>query len=164
MPRRPIALLICSLLLPLATSAQTIWKWRDANGTVQISDQPPPNTVPEKAILSRPGAAPLAPAAAEAPTDPASTPARRDPALEARKQALQSAQRASEAQRQGEQSLRKEAQRQEACQRARANQATLDSGVRLARVNAQGEREFLDDQARAAEQDRVRQQMAAACR
>jgi hypothetical protein len=50
------------------------------------------------------------------------------------------------------------------CKRAREHLASLDSGVRLARTNEKGEREILDDKARADEMQRTRQIMASECR
>jgi hypothetical protein len=40
----------------------------------------------------------------------------------------------------------------------------LESGQRIARVNAQGEREVLDDKGRAEEMQRARQVMASDCK
>jgi hypothetical protein len=53
--------------------------------------------------------------------------------------------------------------RAENCARARNYMQTLDSGVRIARTNAQGEREILGDEARAAETARTRELIAANC-
>ena len=47
------------------------------------------------------------------------------------------------------------AARADNCKRARSAKADLDSGVRIARTNAKGEREVLDDAQRAAEQKRI---------
>ncbi len=41
------------------------------------------------------------------------------------------------------------------CQRARQAQKGLDSGMRIGRINSQGERELMDDAARAAESKRI---------
>ncbi|MBX9817281.1 MAG: DUF4124 domain-containing protein, partial [Burkholderiaceae bacterium] len=43
----------------------------------------------------------------------------------------------------------------ENCARAKQAKATFDSGVRLSRTNAAGEREVMDDAARAAEAQRI---------
>ncbi|WP_019562115.1 hypothetical protein [Caldimonas manganoxidans] len=51
----------------------------------------------------------------------------------------------------------------ENCTRARNYLQTLESGVRLTRTNAKGEREFLGDEARAAEVARTRELIAANC-
>jgi hypothetical protein len=42
--------------------------------------------------------------------------------------------------------------------------ATLDSGQRIARIKADGEREILDDDARAKEMRRAREAIASECR
>jgi hypothetical protein len=42
--------------------------------------------------------------------------------------------------------------------------ATLDSGQRIARIKADGEREILDDEARAKETRRAREAIASECR
>ena len=52
----------------------------------------------------------------------------------------------------------------ENCQRARKAKATLDSGIRVARLNDQGEREMIDDKARAAEQQRMEAVIATDCK
>ena len=54
--------------------------------------------------------------------------------------------------------------RKDNCQRARDQLATLDSGQRIARIKADGEREILDDDARARETKRARDVMATECR
>ena len=54
--------------------------------------------------------------------------------------------------------------RKDNCQRARDQMATLDSGQRIARIKADGEREILDDDARAKEAKRTRDIIATECR
>ena len=53
--------------------------------------------------------------------------------------------------------------RAENCPRARSYQRTLDDGIRIARTNEKGEREILDDAARAKEMERTRQIIASEC-
>ena len=50
------------------------------------------------------------------------------------------------------------------CLRAKAQVRTLDSGVRIARTNDKGEREFMDDAARAAETKRAQDIVASDCK
>ncbi len=50
------------------------------------------------------------------------------------------------------------------CQRARQGKATLDSGIRVARLNDKGEREIIDDQTRAAEQLRMQSVIDSDCK
>lgn len=155
-------------LLAASGMAAAQWKWRDANGRIQYSDLPPPSGVPERNVLQRPrppaivappppveGAA-SAPLAASAPGAENTV----DPALEAkRKQAEQeeAAKRQAEEQRLAQ-------VRQQNCERARANLRTMDSGQRLARINEKGEREIIDDAARARETAQARQAIASECR
>lgn len=54
--------------------------------------------------------------------------------------------------------------RAENCQRARQGKATMDSGIRIARLNAQGEREIMDDKARAAEAQRLQSVIDSDCK
>ena len=56
------------------------------------------------------------------------------------------------------------ASRAENCQRARQQLAALESGMRVARMNDKGEREYLDDAQRASEVQRARQLIASECR
>ncbi|MBN8486534.1 MAG: DUF4124 domain-containing protein [Burkholderiales bacterium] len=164
MSRLPaLSALVLLALVSTLSSAQSIWKWRDANGTLQISDQPPPNSVPESAILSRPGSRPAEIVVGGAPEPAASTPARSDATLEARKRDQQAGQKTADAAKAAATQQRDQARRDENCRRARNQQATLDSGMRMARLNDKGEREFLDDSARAAEAERVRQQVQQWC-
>lgn len=159
-----------ALALGLGASlpAAAQWKWKDGTGKVQYSDRPPPATVPEKDILQRPAGArlsapPPAPAASEAAAAPlnATPPAPAvDKELEARRKKEEQEQ---EAKRKAEEE-RIAKQRAENCARARAYQQTLDSGVRIGRTNEKGEREILDDTARAKENERNRQIIASDCK
>ena len=161
--------LTCAAVLGalLAVPAQAQWKWRDKNGQTQYSDLPPPAGIPESDILQRPNTGPrravtTAPAAASdaASSAPALAPKGSDPELEAKR-------------RQAEQDVaaKKKAEEEKVaiakadnCLRAKAQMRTLDSGVRIARTNDKGEREFLDDTARAAETKRTRDIIAADCK
>lgn len=164
MRQRPFhtALLAASALL-LVVPAQAQWKWRDEQGRIQYSDRPPPASVPEKNVLQRPVSQPALPAA---PPAPASAPAAasgaavRDVPLEARKR---QAEADEQAQRRAEEE-KVARQRRENCERAREYARTLDAGMRIARVNAQGEREILDDTQRAAEQAKARDVIDSECR
>ena len=154
-----IAGAVCAQTAPLPP----LWKWIDAGGQVQFSDLPPPLSVPERDILERPTrqqqrAAALAAAAASAPTSIGQ--ARTDPELEARRK------RAADEQAAQQRQLldRDSAVRADNCQRARAHLAALNDGLRMTRTNAQGEREVLDDKARAEEMQRARGVLASDCR
>ena len=166
--RASCAFWLAAALLLAVLPAQAQWKWKDGKGQTHISDLPPPRDVPEKDVLQRPNeiarktaaagaasAAEAAPASAAAATKP-----RVDPEIEARRTRLEQEQKAKA--KADEDKLA--AQRAENCARARQQLAGVESGMRLARVNDKGEREILDDKARAEEAQRARQAMASECR
>jgi hypothetical protein len=156
--------LAAALLVTLAVPAQAQWKWRDSHGQVHVSDIPPPRDVPDKDVMQRPdltarkSAAPVAAASAASAT--AAAKASTDPELEERRRRSEEEQAA----RTKAEERKLAAQRMENCNRARDQLATLDSGQRMARVKANGEREILDDEQRAAESRRAREAIAADCR
>lgn len=152
---------LCVATLPAAAQ----WKWKDARGQVVISDTPPPREIPERDVLQKPtlvlqrSAAQAAPAASAAAGEAAAK-AKVDPELEARRKKAEAEQQ--DKQKAEEQKIA--AVRADNCRRARAYAETLNSGIRLTRVNDKGEQEFLDDSQRAAEMQRARQTIASECR
>lgn len=163
------------LALAPAADAAGQWKWREANGRIVYSDRPPPGHISEKAILQRPpGMVPQAvPPSPKGPSLVPGTPAvvtlpasaatsgvpGTEPELEARRRKEAEA---KEAQAQAE-AAKLAAAKAENCARARGQLKVLDDGVRIARTNEKGEREILDDKARAAEQSRLRAVIASDC-
>ena len=161
----PRFLILASLLLASA-SAMAQYQWIDKDGRRVFSDRAPPADVPAMNIVSQPrgGAAP-APVAAAAPAasaaaSKAAPAAGADKALEDKKKQAE----AADAAKQKADEARQAAARADNCKRAQGAKATLDSGMRMARVNAQGEREVLDDAQRAAELKRVGEIIAASCK
>jgi hypothetical protein len=156
-------LLAALLCLALSSTAQAQWKWRDSRGQVHVSDIPPPRDIPEKDVLQRPELVLRKPAAAPlAASAPAAVPGKAsvDPELEERRKRAEQEQ----ATRAKAEDPKVAAIRKENCQRAREQLATLDSGQRIARIKADGEREILDDEQRAKEARRARDIMASDCR
>lgn len=172
-PATLLPLLAAALLLGLAAPADAQWMWRDKDGRVTASDRPPPAETPEDDILSRPApraapaaalfaasaAAPATPGAV-APVAPAVQKTPLDKELEARKKAAEQEQ----ASRLKAEEERLAAARTENCRRARSHAAALESGQRMVRFSAQGEREVLADEGRAEELRRAREVIAADCR
>ena len=168
-----VALVAAALCAAAASPAQAQWKWRDAAGRITVSDRPPPRDVADKDILQRPAAPakPVTPAtpgvatasapasgAIAAPAAAASAPV--DKELEARKRAAE-AERAAKAKLEED---KQAAQRADNCKRARGSLAALDSGQRISRFNDKGEREILDDAARATETRRAREAIISECK
>jgi Domain of unknown function (DUF4124) len=172
---RPFAALLALLAATLlALPAEAQWKWKDKTGQVQYSDLPPPPGTPEQDILTRPnaasrraGPAPNAPVSIVSSGTPASAaassalvPRTADPELEAKRKKAE----ADAAAKQKAEEQRVAAAKAENCSRAKAQLTTLDSGIRIARANANGEREFLDDKQRADETKRTKDVISADCK
>lgn len=150
--------LIAGLLVSCSAVAMAQWQWIDGTGRKVFSDTPPPASIPDKSILKRPGSG-MAPAMVSAEPTAAAPPAApaapqiaaRDTELEAKKK---QAEQAEEAKKKAEME-RVAKVRADSCERARKAKITMDSGVRLATTNAKGEREIMDDKAKAAEAQRM---------
>lgn len=148
----PWAGLIAGLALLATTAAHAQYVWIDDKGLKQFSDRPPPPSVPIKRILKAPnltlmidspGAAAAAEAASAAPAKAAPTTAERNADFNKRK-----GEQVEQARKAGEEAQRKSALAAN-CEANRKHQALLESGARMATVEANGEQGFLSDEARA---------------
>lgn len=166
-------------LLCACTLAVAQWQWLDKDGRKVFSDRAPPPDILEKNIIKRPNnrnRAPIAPApadnangtspagqnsAAAIPVLPASGAKGLgvDKELEAKKKQAADAEAAKK--KADEERVAKA--KIENCARAKQAKANLDSGARIGRVNAAGEREIMDEAARAAEGKRLQTVMATDC-
>lgn len=160
----PRLLILAALGTMLALPAAAQWKWKDKSGQTQYSDIPPPAGTPDADILQRPSQN-VAPRAAAAPASgptlaPAGAPKGVDPELEARRKKAE----ADAAAKKRADDEKAAMARLDNCSRARAQLSAIDSGQRLTRINAQGEREYLDDASRAAEAQRMRGIIASDCK
>ncbi|SFM66348.1 DUF4124 domain-containing protein [Variovorax sp. OV329] len=166
----------CCLLLPMGAQAQ--WQWIDKTGKPVFSDTAPPPDVPEKNILRRGNLPPPRPApgvvnlggddagkapgaaTAAAPAPAPETKPRVDKELEEKTRKAEEEEKAKKAAEE-----KKVAQaKTENCNRARQAKATYDSGIRVARLNAQGEREIIDDNMRAQEMRRLQSVIDSDCK
>jgi hypothetical protein len=168
-----VFLVIFSLL---SCSAMAQWAWTDEEGRTIFSDRAPSASVPEKRIFKRPGPPRLtqnqeqtpntgadAPSAGTAsPVQPAAdTPQ----AAGVEKELVERKKKTEQAQVEQRKLEEKRVSKLKAdnCERARQAQKTLESGVRLSRTNAMGEREILDDAARTVEAKRLQGIVATDC-
>jgi hypothetical protein len=156
MLRTTLVVIACAAA-PLAFAQ---WQWIDKSGRKVFSDQAPPPDVPAEKIIKRPGnrgADPHAAAAASAPAAPAA-PAPAAPRLAGKDKELEEKKKQQAAAEENKKKAEAEElakNRAESCDRAKRAKATFDSGVRIATTNDKGEREFMDDDARAAEAKRI---------
>ena len=147
---------LVALLLAAAGASAQQYKWVDRNGRVQYGDTPPPgaNAPPLRTPTGR--AAPAPAAKAEARKGPL-TPAEQE--AEFRKRREQ-----SEQERQKQAKAAEEASaRKENCALAQNQLRTMESGQRIARTDAQGERYYLEDAEIAKEAARARQRVQEWC-
>jgi type IV secretory pathway VirB10-like protein len=160
----------------LAAPAVAQWAWKDDNGRVVYSDRPPPSSVKADRIVKQPAnaqvglppsqsAAATQDGAAKPPSEvrpAAAAPAPRSPAeqeMEFRKRQQERA----DAERKAQDEQTKAAAKAADCERARGYLKALEEGQRIARTDAAGNREFLDDSQRAAEAERARRSIQATC-
>lgn len=135
------------------------YKWVE-NGRTRYGDVPPPGV---KATPLRGSTVPAAPAPSPAPKDAKGapkgplTPAQQE--AEFRKRQLE-AQKAQEKQAQAAEEARA---KQENCANAQAQLRLLESGERIAKTDAKGERYFVDDEQRKAEAVRARKSVSDWC-
>ena len=165
-----LARLVLVLTCFLTTAAFAQWQWLDKDGRPVFSDRAPPPNIPEKSIVQRPGKTAVVPQSDAAAGNQATAPAQAlasaprvsgvDKALTEKKKKAE----AAEAAKRKADEDRVAAAKADNCKRARLAKAGLDSGLRLAHSNAQGEREFLDDAARAVETKRIQSIIDADCK
>ncbi|HEY8359083.1 MAG TPA: DUF4124 domain-containing protein [Ramlibacter sp.] len=168
-----LTLLALACSAPLLAAGQP-WVWLDETGRKVFSDTAPPPSIGSKRIIRQPGglpppvepvaasveATPVAAAAASAPKPAAPRLSGKDAALEEKKKQAE----AAEAEKKKAEEAKLAQLKDTNCKRARASKADLTSGIRLARTNAKGEREIMDEAARAAEIKHLDAVMATDCR
>ncbi|MCP5264605.1 MAG: DUF4124 domain-containing protein [Burkholderiaceae bacterium] len=157
-------------------TAMAQFQWRDGRGRMVFSDQPPPPSVPasriirndmesfadragQQAAARRAAIASRRPARRDAPAKPA------NPTVVVETSGTKAAVGTEQAQAAAEKTaaLERRARQQARCRELRENLQTLDSGIRVARVDARGEREFLDDLQRKHQRDTTVAALAKDC-
>lgn len=161
-------LFVAAAACVVSLSAFAQWQWVDQNGHKVFSDRPPPPDIPEKNILRQGGKTSPPPSDARSGASDAAVTSSpsvakasgEDKELLAKKR---KAEEADAAKRKAEEE--KTAQiRRDNCERAQRGKANLDAGMRIFKTNANGEREVLDDAARAAEMQRLLSTIDSDCR
>lgn len=183
--RAPALALLLGAFLGLAGAAQAQWAWRDATGAVTYSDAPPPPDVRPDAILRQPttiNPADLPSNRGDHPsanydspgTDTGGNPSVRDeprrpgapPARSLAEQDAEFRKRQAAHEKEQQKSADDEAQASErsaACTQAKTYLQMLQDGTRLMRPDAEGNRNFLDDEQRAAETQKAQDAVAKNC-
>jgi hypothetical protein len=147
------ALLHCcaTALFVVAGAAHAQYAWIDEKGVHQFSDRPPPASTPASKILKAPGKPTmtelLKPESAGTPevkpkADAKPTLADREADFRKRSQDAAKEQQKTEAESQQKQA------KSAACDNARRYKQMIESGVRIADADANGERAFISDEER----------------
>jgi len=147
------------ILLAAGSAGAQAYKWVDADGKVGYGDTPPPGA--QVSAVRPPQASAAKSTPAPGATDAkkgALTPAEQDMAFR-RRQAD-----AGKKTEQAEADLRAKAQRDESCERTRQYLMTLESGQRVMRTDATGERYYLDDDQVAQEIAKEKKTYQASCK
>ncbi len=149
------------LILSSAQAVAGLSKWVDADGNVQYSDQPPPANVKAKTLRSTSDAPILTSAsgvAASSAPPAAKTLAEREAELKkAQKAKKDAADKAAQ-----EQALKEENQAN--CDAFKQNLRTLQEGMRIVEVNANGERSFVTDEQRQQRIAKAKQDISTFCK
>lgn len=148
---------LAAALVALPVGAQ-LYKWTDANGRVQYSDKPPP-TGQKATTMSRATMSPV-PGSGESAAPPSAgekSPADREQEFRKR-QADQ-----EEAQKKQQKVAEDQRLKQSNCQSAQRQLAVTQSGQRLATVDANGERRYLEENDIQQSMQRAQQDVARYC-
>ncbi|MEO7393233.1 MAG: DUF4124 domain-containing protein [Ramlibacter sp.] len=164
-----VALWVLFAATPALCLAQ--WQWIDKDGRKVFSDKSPPADIPAKSILRQPGSRAAAPAEMAVPVAAAGSeparPAASAPKLSGKEKELEDKKKQAEtAEADKKKAVEEQAAklRAENCERAKRSKATFDSGARVARTNAKGEKEYFDDAARIVETKRLEGIIATDCK
>lgn len=136
---RVITALFLALIATTALGGE-VYTWKDASGKVHYSDTPPADS---NATKMRGGSSADAPAASA----PAPKKSLAEQELDLRKRKTET----EEARAKSEKEKTDAEDKSRNCEQAKLQLQALESGQRVARYNAQGERIVLDDEARAKE-------------
>ena len=151
-----LAWVLCGLLAANLASAQTIYRWVDAEGRVHYTDERPPGQVATEEVALRPPPSRADVEAAQLRLD------RLRADVNARREAQASDRERQDAER--EVAEAEAAFRLSQCHIARDNLYNLEeSGAPVYSLNANGEREYYDDERRAREIVEMRAAMARFC-
>lgn len=153
----PSALLAALLLCTGPVLAGDIYMWKDAKGVTHYSDVKPDG---DQVKVIKGGIQKDITAPAPAPSTAAQDSTLSDPEAAFRKRRAEAAEAQAKADKE-----RQEAQAlEENCDAARGQLTALKNGERMARYNAAGEKEVLDDAARAEEITRIQRTVDSVCK
>jgi hypothetical protein len=160
---RTLLALAAAGLVAAPSVAQQLYKYTGPDGKVYYSDRPPADGGKAEKITGRPSTVSPSASAAAAASDAAKSGAPKSLAeqdQDFRKRRLEAQEKANK-----DSKLAEEKRGQDAsCAAARRQLSGLQSGARVARINEQGEREFLEDNGIQQETQRLQREIDAGCK
>jgi FtsZ-interacting cell division protein ZipA len=148
----PIRIALVALLFFALPAQAQLYKWVDANGRVQYSDRKPAEDKRPQEVRN------TVSSVGSQTTTGGKTPAELDKEFRERRE------KQAESQQKQQQASADQKQKSENCDAARRNLAALQSGQRIARFDASGEKTYIDDAGRAQEVERNRRLVEANCK
>lgn len=134
------------LMLSSAHAVADLSKWVDENGKVHYSDQPPPANVKAKTLRSTPDTPPFLTSASGGAASSAPPAVKTIAEREAELKKEQKAKKDAADMAAQEQALKEE--KKANCKASRQNLRTLQEGMRIVEINANGERSYISDEQR----------------
>jgi hypothetical protein len=167
--QRQLSNITCLLLLCLggawlaaAPAAAETYKWKDADGKIHYSDQPPPPSAKGEVTVTpgkksepakNPGSAQKEPPAAKAKTY-------KEQEAEFKKRQVEAAEREAADKKKAAEA----AEKKQNCEAAQAQLRGLQAGGRMTQTNAQGERDYMSDDQIAKEIERAKKAADSWCK
>ncbi len=161
---RTLLALAAAGLVAAPSAGQQLYKYTGPDGKVQYSDRPPPDGGKAEKITGRVSTVSPATSAAAAGSDAAKagggprSPAEQE--QEFRKRRLEAQEKASKDSKLAEEKSARDA----SCAALRTQLSGVQSGARIARINEQGERIFLEDDGIQQEAQRLQREIANTCK
>ena len=158
--------IILALLFAAGTANAQLYRWVDKDGKVRYGDTPPPGAKTSTIKAPPPGSPPPAAASKDSKDGKDTKAAKKGPMTAAEKEQdyRDRQEEAKKAAAKEEEEKRAKAARAEGCDRAKERLRTAQSGERIAKTNASGERYILDDQQVAQEIAAAQQSLQQACK
>ncbi len=162
---RTLLALAAAGLVGAPAAAQQLYKYVDPDGKVQYSDRPPPagqkaEKVTGGRVSSVPSPVPAAPAAEGDAAKAGAPKSLAEREQDFRKRRLEAQEKAAKDAKLAEEKRVQD----ESCAAARRQLSGLQSGARVAKINEQGERIFLEDNGIQQEVQRLQREVASACK
>ena len=156
-----------ALALAASTASAQMYKWVDKDGKVHYGNTPPPGSKTSALKGPTSGAAAPGPASSAGDAKTSAGDAKKKGPLTSAEQEQDYRKRQQEAEKAGkkaEQEKLANAQRNEGCERTKEYLNTLQSGQRIARTNAGGERYYMDESQVAQEVAKAQQAVQQTCK